>query len=162
MGFCLHLCLCTMCTQAWCPQRSEDGSQETGVGDSCEPPCGLWESNPGLQEFLTAEQSLQPLLFFFNLFDSYGCFTCILYVCSVVSAETKRGCQISRTGIRVDCELPYGCWKSNPGLLQEWPVFLTTEDSFQPCYILYSAIFRASRKSAEVVLYAYWSSYLES
>ena len=30
----------------------------------------------------------------------------------IVPAETKKGCQIPGTGVRDDCELPNGCWKS--------------------------------------------------
>lgn len=35
-------------------------------------------------------------------------------------------------GIKDGCELPYGCWGSNPGPLQEYQVLLTTEPSWQP------------------------------
>ena len=52
--FCFHICL-------W----EGVGSRGTGVTDSCELPCGCWESIPGpLEEesvLLTTELSLQPL-----------------------------------------------------------------------------------------------------
>ena len=58
--FCLHVCVCTVC-----PQRSDESIRfpGTGVTDSCELPCGCWESNPGpLQEQsvrVTTENSLK-------------------------------------------------------------------------------------------------------
>ena len=52
-----------------------------------------------------------------------GDFTC-MYVCGMV-LETLE--------LVIDrCELPCGCWEVNPGPLEEQPVFLTTELSFQP------------------------------
>ena len=58
---CLNVCKCTHVVH--CPQRSEEGVG-TGVTDTCQLPCGCWESNPGsLQEqsmLLTTEPSLQP------------------------------------------------------------------------------------------------------
>jgi hypothetical protein len=51
--FYLHICLCEGVR-----------SPVTGVTDSCEPPCGYWELNPGLLDeqsvFLTTEPPLQP------------------------------------------------------------------------------------------------------
>jgi hypothetical protein len=40
--FCLHVCLCTM--YLYRPEENI-GPPESGVTDSCEPPCGCWESN---------------------------------------------------------------------------------------------------------------------
>ena len=37
----------------------------------------------------------------------------------------------SRIGVTDNCEQPGGCWESNPGLLEEQLVLLTTESSFQ-------------------------------
>ena len=145
---------------AWCPQRSEDGSQETGIRDRCEPPCGLWESNPGLQEFLKAEQSLQPLLFF-QLIYAHGCFTCI-YVCALCLQRPKKDVRFPELELEMIVSCLMGAGKSNHSPLEEWPVFLTTEYSFQPHYILCIAIFRGLRKSVWMVLYTYLSSYLES
>jgi hypothetical protein len=46
---------------------------ETGVTDSCELPCGCWETNPGSLEeqkvLLTDEPSLQLLSFYSKLFE---------------------------------------------------------------------------------------------
>ena len=49
---CLHVCLC-----------EDVGYSRTGVTDSCEPPCGCWNLNPGPleeQPMLLLELSLQP------------------------------------------------------------------------------------------------------
>ena len=54
-----------------CPQRPEEGAGSPGarVTDSCEPPCGGWELNPGpLEEqpvFLTTEPSPRESLRFY-------------------------------------------------------------------------------------------------
>lgn len=50
---------------AWYPRRSEEGTgcPGTGLMDSCEPPCGCWESNldPLQQQvLLTTEPSVRP------------------------------------------------------------------------------------------------------
>jgi hypothetical protein len=36
------------------------------------------------------------------------------------------------TGVIDDCELPCGCWELNLDALEEKPILLTTEPSFQP------------------------------
>ena len=36
------------------------------------------------------------------------------------------------SGVTDGCELPCGCWESNPGPLEEQPVLLTTEPALQP------------------------------
>jgi hypothetical protein len=41
--------------------------------------------------------------------------------------ETKEGVRFPWTGVTDGCELPCGCWESNPGPLQEQPMLLTTE-----------------------------------
>ena len=39
------------------------------------------------------------------------------------------------------CELSHGCWKLNPGPLQEKPVLLTTEPSLQPVILRFIFIY---------------------
>jgi hypothetical protein len=54
---------------AWYLERSEEDTRYPGTGlrAGCELPCGCWELNLGpmqeLQVFLTAELSLQPLMY---------------------------------------------------------------------------------------------------
>ena len=59
----MHVCAHT-CRSHWKPEEGI-GSSENGVTDSCELPCGCWESNPGpLEEqpvLFTVEPSLRPL-----------------------------------------------------------------------------------------------------
>lgn len=47
---CLHISLCTICMQAWCPQKPEQGSRfpRTRVIDDCKILNARWELNPGL------------------------------------------------------------------------------------------------------------------
>lgn len=37
----------------------------------------------------------------------------------------KRAIDLPETGVTDHCELLYGCWKWNPGPLEEHPVFVT-------------------------------------
>ena len=46
--------------------------------------------------------------------------------------ELEESWVLPRTEIKGIYELPYGCWEPNPGPLQEQPVVLITESSFQP------------------------------
>jgi hypothetical protein len=48
----------------------------------------------------------------------------------VLGASQKKVCP--GTEVTYSCELPCGCWKLNPGPLQEQQVFLTIEPSLQP------------------------------
>lgn len=41
--------------------------------------------------------------------------------------KPEKGVGSLEMGIKDGCELPYGCWGSNPGPLQEYRVLLTTE-----------------------------------
>ena len=47
----------------------------------------------------------------------------------VLGASQKKVCP--GTEVTYSCELPCGCWKLNPGPLQEQQVFLTAEPSLQ-------------------------------
>ena len=84
-------------------------------------------SHPPLFKILKIE------IYFKYLFYVLWVFAC-LYKCApcacLVSAEVKRGCQISGTGLKDRCEPPCGCWVLDLGLLQEQPVLLTTDSSF--------------------------------
>lgn len=43
--------------------------------------------------------------------------------------ERIRSSETRVTGV---CKLPYGCWESNPGSLEEQPVFSSAESRLQP------------------------------
>ena len=47
----------------------------------------------------------------------------------VLPAGVSKGDRFPETGDTNSCELPCGCWESNPGPLEEQPVFLTVEPS---------------------------------
>ena len=75
-------------TNAWCLWRSEDGirSPGSGVADSCEPPCGGWDLNPGpLEEqpvILTTEPPPQSQAYMLKMAISLSGFasSCLLRV----------------------------------------------------------------------------------
>lgn len=46
-------------------------------------------------------------------------------------ARSEAGVRCPGNGVMDDCELPCGCWESNPGLLQEQQMFLTAEPLLQ-------------------------------
>ena len=43
------------------------------------------------------------------------------------SGHPEEGIESPGTGVIDGCELPYGCWESNPGSLEEQLVLLTAE-----------------------------------
>jgi len=45
--FCLHVCMCTVCTQCLCKWEEGIKLPGTRVTDGCEPSCGCWELNSG-------------------------------------------------------------------------------------------------------------------
>ena len=51
------------------------------------------------------------------------------YVC--VPSVPEKDIRSPETGVTESCELPCGCWESNPGPLKEQAVFLTAEPSLQ-------------------------------
>lgn len=53
------------------------------------------------------------------------------WLCPVLT-EDITGCVMSRTGVSIGCEPPFGYLELNPGPLEEEPMFLTSELSFQP------------------------------
>jgi hypothetical protein len=56
----------------------------------------------------------------------------------------KESIRSPKAGVSEVCELPHGCWKQNPGHLEEQPVFLTTEPSLRShheCFSLFFSIF---------------------
>lgn len=59
-------------------------------------------------------------------------YVCALCVC-LVSSEVIEAVQSPGTEVADGCELPYGCWESNPCPLQEQQVLLAAEPLLQPC-----------------------------
>lgn len=68
------------------------------------------------------------------LFYVYGCFASMcVHAPHVFSAHRgQKRVGFPGTGTIDGCKLQYGCWKSNPGLLELQPVLATTEYSLQP------------------------------
>lgn len=57
---------------------------------------------------------------------------CTVYLCvSSAHGGQKRALHPPGKAVINSCELPVGCWESNPGLLEEQPVLLTA-DLFLP------------------------------
>lgn len=54
---------------------------------------------------------------------------CVLLVC-LVPTEGRKGIGSPGIGVTVDCELPCGFWELNLCPLEEQPVLLTAEPSF--------------------------------
>jgi hypothetical protein len=52
-------------------------------------------------------------------------------VCVWYPWSPEEGHRVSGTRVTVGCELPCGCWDSNPGPLEEQPVLLTMVLSLQ-------------------------------
>lgn len=69
-----------------------------------------------------------PSLYIFHLKDLF------IYI-HAVPMELEDG---APEGISDGCELPYGCWESNPSLLQEHTVLLTAERSLKPSRSIFS------------------------
>jgi hypothetical protein len=64
----------------------------------------------------------------------YFMYRSALFACmNVPNAWSEEHTGSPGTGVVDNCELPCGCWELNPGVLQEQPVFLTTESSLQGC-----------------------------
>lgn len=63
----------------------------------------------------------------------YGCFACSVCTTCVAAVHggQKRSLHPPGTAVLDSCELPFEFWEVNPGLLQEQPVLLTAELSFQ-------------------------------
>jgi hypothetical protein len=55
-----------------------------------------------------------------------------VYSGHVLVSEPEEGIRVPGVGIKDVCESLRVSWTSNPGLLQEQPVLLTTEGSLQP------------------------------
>ena len=72
---------------------------------------------------------LSYLISFYNFSNFYFMCTDVLSACMSVSDDP---------GITDSCELPCGCWKSNPSSLEEQSVFLTTKLSFQLLFFFFS------------------------
>ena len=53
------------------------------------------------------------------------------HLCPWCPWNPEEGVQLPRTGVTDGCELLCGCWETNPGPLQEQPLFLTAEPSLQ-------------------------------
>lgn len=71
----------------------------------------------------------------FNYFYvMYGCFASMcVHTPHVLNAHRgQKRVGFPGTGTIDSCKLQYGCWKSNPGLLELQPVLATTENSLQP------------------------------
>lgn len=66
-----------------------------------------------------------------HLILSCLCVSVCIYVCTsyacLLPEEARRAVGVPGTGVTDSCEPPRKCWESNPGLLQEKLVFLTTE-----------------------------------
>jgi hypothetical protein len=71
------------------------------------------------------------ILFYFILFYVYGYFACIQ-----CPHRVRRGLWISGTGDADGCEPPSRCWELYPGSLEEEPLPLNAEPSFQPLAFL--------------------------
>lgn len=72
---------------------------------------------------------LQNLFSFKNLFYMYG----VLPICMcVVFEEARRVCWIPKNSSYGCFEPLYGCWKSNLGPLEEYPVSVLSEPDHQP------------------------------
>ena len=54
--------------------------------------------------------------------------------CSLGVSMSKRGMRPCGTGVTDGCEPPHGYWELNSGPLEEQPVLLITEPSFQPLH----------------------------
>lgn len=59
----------------------------------------------------------------------------------LASEEAKEGVRSLGTEITVSCELPFECWKFIPDPLEEQPMLLTAELSFQCTNCLFTNIF---------------------
>lgn len=71
LGVLPMLRLCTVCVQYLRGPEGGGGSPDTGVADSCEPPCGCWESSLDILEeqvVLSVEPALQPLVYIFTVY----------------------------------------------------------------------------------------------
>ncbi|ERE84501.1 E3 ubiquitin-protein ligase [Cricetulus griseus] len=65
----------------------------------------------------------------------YECFDCIVSVQQLYAwypRKPEKGIGYFGNGVIDSCELPCGCWESNPGPLQEQQVLLTMGPSLQP------------------------------
>lgn len=73
---------------------------------------------------------------------AYMCINMYIFVSEPhVCNAHREGVGASRTRVIDGYELPGGGWESNPGPLEQQPVFLNVESSLQPCdfyvYILF-------------------------
>ena len=75
-------------------------------------------------EFKASQISENFQIYIFHSMSLYAC----IYGCHVgiVPVEARRWHQ-NLVGVMDSCEPPCGCWKLNPGPLQEQPVLLPTE-----------------------------------
>lgn len=62
------------------------------------------------------------------------------HMCTVPE-EARKGCWSPVSGVTDGCELLYGCWELNPGLLEEQPVPITTETFLQPLFYSFKDVF---------------------
>lgn len=62
--------------------------------------------------------------------DALPAYESTLHVC--YAHRGQGGIRSLGTGVTDGCKPPHECWKLNPGSLEEQPVVLTTQLSFQP------------------------------
>ena len=121
----MYVCVWILCTRVDEPTKAKERHQ---IPWSCHPSGGCLRLKMGSLEeqqiLVTSEPLSVPLntyLFYFTLCALMFC----LHVCLCDSVRSPG------TGATVSCELPCGCRESNPCPLEEEPVLLTTEPSFQ-------------------------------
>jgi hypothetical protein len=69
------------------------------------------------------------------LFYGHQCYDCMCNRCTTCVQypwRLKEDVGSSGTGVTDNCELPCGCWDSNPDSLKKQQVLLTTKPSLQP------------------------------
>jgi hypothetical protein len=64
-------------------------------------------------------------------------FICLCTTCALSPWGPEEDMRPPGTGVTDGCELPCGCWKLNPGPLEEQPVLLTAKPSLQPQDLIY-------------------------
>lgn len=65
-----------------------------------------------------------------------------LYLHAWCTWKPEEGARSPKTGVTDECQSPSGCWKSNPGVLEEQQVLLIVEPSLQPiCGLVFFVVF---------------------
>ena len=88
----------------------------------------------------------------------------ILILCALVfclNVQLCEGVVAAGTGVTDNCKLPCGCWELNSGPLEEQPMLLTVESSFQPLALHFLAIMHSTMISTEMWL-SLWHADLDS